>query len=263
MVAFVVRELPIIAMHSASEITDISLLNSTSLLESTLAFPLGIFAVFYLSQKRFFLAGINIVLMVLAFKRIVLLGVIVSFFAMLLPKWLKRILVNPFTVTALIIFSMVVFTELASGEYDQFIQKHLGVSTNYLLMGRQGLWDKALDAVKYNPADFIIYGVGHSEVTSILQKKLGGDVLLHSDFLLILLEHGYILLGLFTYLLVAQKTFKERYLSLYLAVLFLSDNVLIYQHVMIPFLLLLANLRKKEHQEPNVTSPQQQGMRRQ
>lgn len=243
--AFLIKEVPKIFMHSGGELAAISLLDSKSLFENTLSFPLGMFAVFYLSQKRYRLFGLNMVLALLAFKRAVMLGALAAIFAMVLPKWMKRILINPFVMTALVLVLMVLFTELAAGEYDKAIQSYLGISTNHLLMGRQALWSQALTAVKYNPMDFFIYGVGHSKVTSILQQKWGGDVLLHSDFLLILLEHGYIVLAIFTYLLFAQKTFNERYLAIYLAVQFLTDNVMIYQHVMIPFFLLLAVLRKE------------------
>ena len=35
----------------------------------------------------------------------------------------------------------------------------------------------------------------------------------------------------------------ERYLALYITILFLTDNVIIYQHLMIPYLLLLARIQ--------------------
>lgn len=224
-----------------------SLVDSKSQFENTLAFPFGVFAVFFLVNRKYFMFLLNLLLAALSFKRIVILALGVTVIAFFLPKKLKILIVNPYTITAAVATTLLVFIEVARGAYDNLIISFFGVSTNQLLMGRQSLWVQALDAVRYDHHDFLVYGVGHGVVTSKLQHLYrGADILLHSDFLLILLEHGFIGVLLFCFLLNSQKSYAERYMTLFLSILFLTDNVLIYQHVMLPYLMIMAVLRTQE-----------------
>lgn len=222
-----------------------ALLDSAAGIESTFAFPLGLFAIYFLSKKQYFWSLANILLAILAFKRVVILALAVSLIAFIIPNKVKKLFVNPYVISLVTIFGIFLIITIASGDYDSLIMKYLGVSSNQLLMGRQALWSLALRATEYNFIDYLIYGTGHGEVTLILQEHWDGhDVLLHSDLLLILLEHGFIAFTIFVFLLNRQLSNTERYLTIYLTILLFTDNVLIYHHVMIPYLLMMAMLRK-------------------
>lgn len=241
---FLITELPHALMGSGGGLLAISLLDSKATLESTFGFPLGLFAVYFLSQRRYFWFALNLIFAVLAFKRVVLLAIAVVVVAFFMPKKIRAMFINPYAVTIAVMLIIVVLIELATGKYDSLIHTELGISANQLLMGRQDLWSFVLNTIHFDYREFLLYGVGHGKVTSLLQAAHAGrDILLHSDLLLILFEHGIIALVVFSFLLAWQKTPAERYLALYLCVLFISDNVLIYQHLMIPYLLLLAQQR--------------------
>lgn len=223
----------------------ISLVESRALLESTFGFSLGLFAVYFLTQKKYFWFVLNVALSVLAFKRIVLLALLLVLIAYLIPKRLKTFLLHPALLTIYIMAMLVMFLEIASGTFDDVISTYLGISANQLLMGRQDLWSLAMKLTDFSYADFALFGVGYGGVTSALQAAYGGrEVLLHSDLLLMLFENGIIAMVVFVYLLLAQKSSGERYLAIYLCLIFLTDNILIYQHVMVPYLLLLGALRR-------------------
>lgn len=223
----------------------VSLIESRALLESTFGFSLGLFAVYFLTQKKYFWFIFNVALSALAFKRIVLLALIMVVIAYLIPKRLKSLLLHPALLTVYIMITLAMFLEVAQGTFDDLISQYLGISANQLLMGRQDLWSLAMKLINFDYGDFTLFGVGYGGVTSALQSVYGGrDVLLHSDLLLVLFDNGIIATAVFVFLLLAQKTREEKYLAIYLCLILLTDNVLIYQHVMVPYLLLLGALRR-------------------
>lgn len=229
---------------------DTSLIESRSRFESTYGFTLGLLALYFLIRKQYLWFAINVVFTVLAFKRIVLVALVLSIVAVLIPNRTKKLVLSPSVLTAIILIVLALFIEVALGTYDKLISAYFNVSANQLLMGRQELWSLIINKIDFNYYDFLLFGVGHSNVTSILQDVYHGrDILFHSDLLLVLFEDGIIFLVLFVYSLLAQKTISERYLSIFLCLSLLTDNILIYQHVMIPYLLLLAAIRRDESRD--------------
>lgn len=219
---------------------EISLLQSKSALESTLAFPIGLFAVYFLYKKNYLWFLFNVIVAFLAFKRIVLLGIIVCAILYLIPRKYRIIFLNPFLITGVIVLGVIFQIQLATGTYDDLIFETFNVSTNQLLMGRQEIWIRALDYANFDYLKYILSGLGHGVLTGFLEGSYRAkNVLMHSDFLSLTLEHGFVFIILFSFLMHYQKSHYQRALALYLTILFASDNVLIYQHVMIPYLLLM------------------------
>jgi hypothetical protein len=226
---------------SIGTLTDISLADSKAAFESTLAFPIGLLLIYSLYTKKYSLFWLNLIFVVLAFKRIVLLGVLIAILAYFIPKKIKNIFLNPYLITVFIVIALSIQVEVASGAYDKLVNQELGMSVNHLLMGRQALWNNILVYSDFEYSSFLFWGIGHSGVTSALKDIYHGrDILLHSEFLKILLENGYLILIAFSFLLTNVKGEIHKILSLFLVLLLSSDNVLIYHHVMITYLMLMA-----------------------
>ncbi|NNL78263.1 MAG: hypothetical protein HKO68_18180, partial [Desulfobacterales bacterium] len=172
-------------------LSQISLIDSKSALESTLAFPLGLFAIFFLYKKNYLWFLLNVVIVVLAFKRVVLFGVVACVLLFFIPRRIRAVLLSPYIITTAILLGVVFQLTLAVGEFDSFIKDAFGISTNHLLMGRQELWQRAIDFTDFNFWSFSYYGVGHGTLTNFLEGSYSMNrVLLHNDFLLILFENG-------------------------------------------------------------------------
>ncbi len=230
----------------------VSLTDSKSALESTYAFPLGLFAIYYIYKKNYLWGAINLLVAVVAFKRIVILGILSCLCLYLIPKKVRKLVLNPIVITITIVLGVVLQIELASGIHDDLIFSVFGISTDHLLMGRQQLWQKAINFTDFNYVDFLFHGTGHGVLTKFLESSYGGrGVLLHADFLQIMIEHGFLSLVIFSFLLNNHKSHLSRALSLYITILFATDNVLIYQHLMLPYLLLM-NINEKNG-EPEIT----------
>lgn len=221
-------------------IQKISLIDSKSALESTLAFPVGMFAVYFLYKKRYGWFLFNLIIAILAFKRIALLGILVCVLLYFLPKRVRSLFLNPYLITAIMLIGIVIQIEIAAGTYNDLISSTFGVSAGQLLMGRQQIWSRAISFADFDYLSYLFFGLGHGVLTGFLEGSYSAkNVLLHSDILLLSLEHGFVFLLIFSFLLNNHKLHLHRALSLYLTVLALSDNILIYQHVMIPYLLLM------------------------
>ena len=91
-----------------------------------------------------------------------------------------------------------------------------------------------------------MYGIGLGKSVTVLFELFNQDTLLHSDFLVLMVEFGVIVTLVFAFLLNAQKTDNERILALYLTIIFFTDNVLIYVYVMLPYLLVQTDLSKPQ-----------------
>lgn len=231
---------------------DVSLIDSRSILESTLAFPLGMFAIYFLYARNYLWFCLNLCVAVLAFKRVVLLGLLICVVMYFIPKKMRGLFLNAYVVTFAIFVLVIMQIQLAMGAYNEIIASTFGVSVDQLLMGRQQLWSGALEYLQFDYLKFSFWGAGHNGLEGYLAYGLPSkELLLHSDFLLLFLEYGMLFLILFSFLLQNQASPCRKALALYLALLFSSDNVLIYQHVMIPYLLLMT-VSRKQPREINV-----------
>ena len=228
----------------ASSTFEYSISESHSSLESGYSFIFGLFTMYYLVKKRYLLFLINLLLAGLAFKRIVIVGLITSVMVWFIPRKVRRVVLNPYVVTVCVLLLMYFSIEMARGSYDRFIVDLTGMSPNYLLQGRQDMWLRVLHKIDFNYFDYLFYGVGLGQTRTIISEIFNQNTILHNDFLAIILEYGIFTMCAFCILLNNQKSDEERLMGLFLTILFLTDNVLSYVYVMFPYLLLQADLAK-------------------
>jgi hypothetical protein len=220
-----------------------SIVDSQASFESSLSFPLGMFSLFFLIRGRHLWCLINVLLAVITLKRIVLVAIAVSVLIWLIPRRMRGLILNPYVATVITMACLIVTVQFGQGTFDSWISDTLGVASNDLTKGRRVLWGGLMQSINFSYDDFVLYGIGLGKSVSELQVLLHRErVLLHSDLLTILIEFGFFSVLVFTFLLNAQRSLEERILAAYLSILFLTDNVLIYQHVMLPFLIMMTAL---------------------
>jgi len=229
---------------------EFSIAESRSFLESTFAFPLAMVSLYLLLSRRYFWSIVSFIFSVLFLKRVAILAFVVGLLISLLPRRIKAIILSPSLLT--LIVSGVVFLSIlfAQGYFDNYIFQYFDRSPNDLSKGRQILWESALRATKFDYGDFLFWGVGVGKVVTDLQFALHVDrVLLHNDLLSLVLEVGIIPFIVFTYLLFNIRSHLGRLFAVFLAILFATDNVMIYQHVMFVYLLIQSDIRRRSKED--------------
>jgi hypothetical protein len=247
-----------VALFGAAE-SDVgySIMDSQSMFESTLSFPFALLSSYYILKSRWFLSSLYLLLVFITLKRIAIVSVLVTLLARLVPIPLRGLLVNPYTIAVITLSLTSVTIMFAYGFFNDNLFDIFGHSANDLSKGRQRLWYTVLNGLHYDFTSFFFYGEGVGKTISELQHAYGrGAILLHNDLLGIYLEFGLVAYTLFLILLVRQRAYAQKIMSISLVILLFTDNVIIYQHVMIVFLLIQSQLeikKKKEEDQPEIS----------
>jgi hypothetical protein len=223
-----------------------SLLSSKSSFESTLSFSFGVIACYFLVSNKFGKAFLFSILALLALKRVVLLGLLIVFVLKVLPPAIARLILNRYVATLVTASITGIAVLFAQGYFDAYVVDLFGVSSNHLSQGRQELWMSLLQGADYDFLSFFIFGLGNGAAKYVLLQRYGADVLVHNDVLLLYIDFGLIVSLAFVLLLTTHKLRKKFLMSIFLLVLLLTDNVLIYQHVMLLYLLALSQIDRAE-----------------
>jgi hypothetical protein len=227
-----------------------SIIDSKSAFESSLSFPFALIASYYALNAKWVKSSLYLLLVFISLKRIAIIAVIITILLKFLPKQIRELIINPYLILILVLSVVSITIAFAYGYFDEYIHELVGKAANDLSKGRHRLWFEALTVSNFSLGNFIYYGVGIGKVISLLQENYGHDkILLHNDLLSLLLEFGFVILIGFILLLLLQKTTKQRIFVLNILILFFTDNVIIYQHVMVVFLLLISQLGNDSDQK--------------
>ena len=224
---------------------DVNFIASESTFESTLAFPLGLMTLFFFLRRDYLWFFILLIFSVLALKRIVLLAVLTAIIISLLPRRVSSFVTNPLVVSIIALLGVFFSIEFSRGELDQVIQAISGYPPNHFSQGRQELWSSLLQSVSFNHFQFLFFGSGFGESARVMETVYSSSrILVHSDMLILVVDIGYVFTVLFVFLLVNMDSLQGRILAIFLLLILFTDNVLIYQHLMIPYLLLQAQITR-------------------
>lgn len=217
--------------------------SSSSTLETNQhPFVFGILALFFLYKRDRLFFLINFFFVILSFKRIVFLAVLISIPIVLLERKNIRILKNKRWFFLIINFLALRFLYLFTyGNFDDIVNTVTGLSTGHFSMGRNTIYEMIFEY--YTKYDFfeILFGKGQGNTYSLTTSSYIEDAP-HNDLLVILLDHGVLFFSIFFSLIYAKKNIIFN--VVYLNVLFLSDNVLIYAFFLFPFLLINNEINK-------------------
>jgi len=218
-----------------------SISGSSTLFEGAESFVFGAFAISFFIRKEYSYLWLALLMMMLTLKRIALLGVIICLAIWVLPVVFKKWFLSA---QALLAFNLVTLTFiilLTLGGMNEIIEVITGKSATVLTLGRTSHYIGVVDDLMAHPAGVLI-GNGAGSAYAKAVYNYTGDHLyanLHSDVLKIFYEYGIFVFLLFFYSMARLRTSAARVLALYLSVLFISDNVLIYSGVMFFILYLI------------------------
>lgn len=206
---------------------------SRSTFESTTSFVFGLLSVWAALSRRWGTALLALVLCVLTLKRIVVLAAVVTLLMLLPPRRWIDLLLRPLpmlVLNALFIYLVIRYTQ---GDFDRLIAELTRQSANQLGMGRQALYQPAVNWLLSHPAESLLHGVGPGGAYGLLQSGWAffGKPNLHSDVLKVLVEYGGIVWVAFIAAMYWHADLRVRFVMLFVNLVFLTDNSLIYGYV--------------------------------
>ena len=191
----------------------------------------------------------NIFFLIVATKRIVFLGVLVSSIIMYFDfKFLRSYF---FTVVLIALNIMITYflILLAQGTFTAEVNDFFGFSPGHLTQGRTTLLALLLPYFFDNLAYILIIGNGLGSTPILMQELFGMFFLIHNDLFKILFELGIPVFIIFFYLLYQTKTNNGFAMAIFINILLITDNVLIYVHVLAIYFLICHNMSLKEKYE--------------
>ena len=221
-------------------------LNSRSSFEGTTSFVFGLLAVWAALDRRWRHALFALVLCILTLKRIVVLAAFVTILlSVAMPRRWLDLLLRPVPMILLNALFLAIVIGYTQGHFDRYISAYSGQSANQLGMGRQMLYRYPVEQLLAHPWQSIFIGVGPGGIYDLI--KGGWSFLaksnLHNDSLKILVEYGGVVWVAFFTALYYQRELRIRVVMLFLNIIFLTDNSLIYSYVIFVTGLALMSLR--------------------
>lgn len=219
------------------------LTSETSSLETNQhPFVFGIMTLFFLHKRDNLFFILNLIFVILSFKRIVFIGLLFAIPIVLLERKNINILrkkrwvflaLNLFYVYAIILFTTDLFNET--------IEQFTGISIGELTQGRNSILPTIVDQFIEMSIFEKLFGMGQGFTYDLSILKIGHAP--HNDVLSILIDHGILIFILFFYYSYQEiKIFPVVYTNF----LFLTDNTLIYSAYIFIFLLLINNYNKNK-----------------
>ena len=218
------------------------LIDSQSPFETTMAFPMGMFVIFFSYYNKKALFWTSLIFTLLSSKRIVILALILIYIINRLTPSIRSLNKQAVILIAVIINLIFVYIiiQFSLSKYDPFIEQYLGLSADYISMGRKSIYENLFSRDEGNWVKFFFgngLGTSYVETTNFLEKEEN----LHSDVLKLFFDTG--LLGLVIWIVFIYKlAFINKIaflLTTYLNILYLPDNVLIYYDTMIVYYLMI------------------------
>lgn len=221
----------------------VALKTSSMPTESWMAFPFGLFTIYYLLEGKKSRAFFAVIFFILAFKRISIfalcLGLLVFWF---FYRYRKKTFNSNKTLIWFIILNsilLIIIYNFIQGNFDNIITGYTGLSPNHFTQGRLRIYT---DTIKHFDKN-LLFGNSLGSTNVFLSEKFPDIHFLHSDILKIIIE-----LGIVSYLIWLISFFKINLVShkivpilIFMNILFLSDNVFIYFDTLFIFYLIVVH----------------------
>ena len=209
----------------------VDVLTSDGILESVMAFPLGVIVLYAIGTRRLGFALLTALFFFAAYKRIALVAVV----AVLAFEWVLAILglARYRRIIAVMLVITLSLTSLFSLQLFEYAAKMIGgenVSANSISLGRfefsVAIW-RQIDAASVVK---LLFGHGPGATDAIVQAAIDDASNPHNDWLKIFVDYG--LFGFVLFHLIIIRLFSDGFLSvwlyIYTAIVMMTDNTLIY-----------------------------------
>mgnify|MGYP001197436868 FL=1 len=234
----------ILSLYSGFSI-DFSLLSflksETSSLETNQhPFVFGIMALFFLYKRDNLFFILNLIFVIISFKRIVFIGLLFAIPIVLLERKNIIILRNKrWFFLVLNLFYVYIIILFTNGVFNELIEQYTGLSTGHLTQGRNNIFSPIVDQYIDMGIFEKLFGMGQGFTYDLSIYESANAP--HNDILTILIDHGIFIFILFFY-----YSYQEVRLFpvIFTNFLFLTDNTMIYTVYIFVLLLLINNLNQ-------------------
>jgi hypothetical protein len=207
--------------------------HSRSSFESPTSFVFGLLAVWAALEERWRHVLLALLLCVLTLMRIVVLGALTAIILTLLPRRLIDLLLRPIPMILANALFLLIVISYTQGHLDRLIFEWTGQSANQFGMGRQAAYAFPVRQLLADPIVSVWHGVGPGGVYELMKGGWAflAKTNLHNDSLKILVEYGGIIWAVFFTALYWNRDLRVRVFMLFLNIVLLTDNSLIYSYV--------------------------------
>lgn len=203
-------------------------------------FVFGIMTLFFLYKRDKLFFILNLIFVIISFKRIVFIGLLFAIPIVLLERKNIIILRNKrwllLVLNLLYIYTIILFS---AGAFNETIEQFSGISIGELTQGRNNILVTVVDQFTEMNILEKLFGMGQGFTYDLSISVIGHAP--HNDILSILIDHGILIFVLFFYY-AYQET--NVFPVVYTNFLFLTDNTLIYTVYIFIFLLMINNYDK-------------------
>ena len=207
--------------------------------ESNIAFLFGYLTLYFFLEKNYRNFAVSLLLTIVAYKRIVIVGVSLTILLYYLKKVYKNILGKKLIVIIISLNFLFIYLSIliALGELDPYIREITGHSTNYIFVGRQFYHRIVINVF----GEFSLFGIGLGKITSLFFERFNLEINPHSDVIKLYLEFGIVLffVWLYCFYRFAIISYRMFLYTFYTNIIFFTDNTFIYMHVMLLYYLLM------------------------
>jgi len=210
--------------------------------ESWLAFPLGLFSIYYFFEKRKIYFSVSFLFFLLTFKRIAIIAFFIAILVWFIYSKIVRIKFSPMGTLGYFVGLNIGFIGLIylfiSDFFTHFVKTHTGISINHFTQGRFVVYKDVINRF----SEHLWTGSSLGSIHLYLENKYEDYHFLHSDIFKVLIELGIILfiVWLIFFIMINIKGKRSVFLILFLNILFISDNVFIYFDTLFVFYLIVS-----------------------
>ena len=220
---------------------------------ASLSYIFGFITIIFLLEKKYKLALLAFIFIIIVPKRLVILSTLLIIFLNFIPTFLSKYVLNK-KLLILINITFLIFTiYLTIGVYDDFIITNTGLQPGHLTSGRTSFYSYVMNTSNIFENSNWITGIGEGSVVNILKGNFRGTYLLHNDILKILIEHGVIVLVFFSFMLYRKGNYNQKMISLFYNFLLFFDNTLIYPFAFVFYFMAWNHFSDKNNNSINIS----------
>jgi hypothetical protein len=229
---------------------DAFLLSETSEAESNmLPFLFGLLSIFFFMKKNYLFTILNLVFVILSFKRIVFLSVsvVLLFHFFKFYKYRNITFILILCNLLWLYLSYFITTDLAG----DICRKITGLPIGQFTQGRTVRYMYVWENFTEDPLKHTLFGMGGGQTRILLSQFFYGESLqLHNDIMKVFIDFGALGFLLFVGFLYRNRK-KQAFISLTILLncFFMTDNVLIYEPVLFLYILLSYEILKTQERK--------------
>ncbi len=216
-------------------------------IETGMAYNFGLLTIYFVMTRKVKYSIAGFLLTVFSFKRIGVLGLLIALISIFVLrssyKEKKNHNILLFVLVAMNFLAVLLFRQFANGAFDELIATQFDMTSNELTLGRQALFSSIFDNM-----DPSFFGVGLGNIYQEITSSFEGLDELHSDILKSFFEFGVVgfFIWIFVFYRVNIKNLGMLALTIFMNVLFLTDNVFIYFYVTFVYYFLVIGLMQRK-----------------